>query len=103
MAFVGLFAAAGPDAGSETGLATIAAGVVAVSGKVGADGGALIPRASRRLGRVSRLEIEIMEFRREALGGGFGWSGHQSRVNSYLRRGPAFLSGVGSRYLSGHP
>jgi hypothetical protein len=65
----------GSGAGSET-IAT------AVSGMVRADGGALVPRMSRRLGRVSRLEIEIMEFRREALGGGFGRSGHQSRVTS---------------------
>jgi hypothetical protein len=56
-------------AGSGAGSETIAA---AVLGMVGADGGALVPRMPWRLGRVSRLEIEIMEFRREALGGGFG-------------------------------
>jgi hypothetical protein len=56
-------------AGSGAGSGTIAAGVVAVSGMVGADGGALVSRMSRRLRRVSRLKIELMEFQREAFGG----------------------------------
>jgi hypothetical protein len=53
----------------------VAAGVAAVSGIVGADGGALVSNRSRRLGRVSRLKIKIIDYRREVVGSirrGFG-------------------------------
>ena len=77
---------AGSLASSLAGSASIAGGVITVSGMV--RGGALVLRMSRRLGRVSRLEIEEIkeikrvEFRYKTLGGGFGWSRHQSRVTS---------------------
>ena len=66
---------AGSGASSGAGSGIVTAGVAAVSGMVRADGGALVSNRSRRLGRVSRLEIEIIDCRREVVGStgrGFG-------------------------------